>query len=63
MTNQEKDLKNAREYLEESEYDIPHLAVVPKGTEETISINYLLSEYVQWLEQKGVIKFNENRHN
>ena len=61
MKNQEKDLQNAREYLDN---------VIPNGIEKQITpeslkalVMQLVSEYPKFLEQKGVIKFTENRDN
>jgi len=62
MTNQEKDLKNAREYLNNEQYkdcQLMEQGRVVLGREE---LPELLAKHVQWLEQKGVIQFTSNRH-
>lgn len=63
MTNQEKDLKNAREYLDNELPELKQNDYVIYGHEDLngYCIDELLANHVQWLEQKGVIKFNENR--
>jgi len=61
MTNQEKDLKNAREYITtHPNYD--KYADDPLRFYETWDLELFLSKYPEWLEQKGVIQFTSNRH-
>ena len=55
MKNQEKDLKNAREFKRSYQKFNMHRPVYQDMIQ-------MLSDYVQWLEQKGVIKFTENRN-
>jgi len=65
MKNQEKDLKNAREYLDK---ELPELKqndyiIYPiLNDSPAYCIDELLAKHVQWLEQKGVIQFTSNRH-
>jgi len=56
ITNQEKDLKNAREFKISYQNFNMHRPVYQDMIQ-------MLSDYVQWLEQKGVIKFTGNRNN
>jgi len=61
MTNQEKDLKNAREYWEDH-YSLPEYIPTYGNASKDINTIELLAEYVQHLEQKGIIKFTANRN-
>lgn len=57
MTNQEKDLKNAREYFTQlNKNDGTKLS-----SDEIEALVYVSNNYVQHLESKGKIKFTENR--
>lgn len=66
MTNQEKDLKNAREYLDKELPELKHDDYTIYGHEELnyptggYCIDELLANHVQWLEQKGIVKFTDN---
>jgi len=66
MTNQEKDLKNAREYLDyrypELQEELFHVYSLSSKSPK-YTIDEMLASHVQWLEQKGVIQFTENRYN
>ena len=57
MTNQEKDLKNAREYLTEKFIET---TVLFSNLQISFIEDFIL-KYPDWLEQKGVIQFTENR--
>ena len=59
MTNQEKDLQNAREYLETH---FPKLLETLMN-DYFIELGQILSGYVQHLDSIGKIKFTENRFN
>ena len=67
MTNQEKDLENAREYLEQN---FPKNATImilePKSEKRSmdtfIELKQLLCLYVNSLESMGIIKFTANRN-
>ena len=63
MTNQEKDLKNAREYLKKTDYadTDASFCYFNKGIVQLVDLEELLAKHVQWLEQKGEIKFTKNR--
>lgn len=67
MTNQEKDLKNAREYLEENfPFSSTRFLLEPKSKKRKIDtfieLKQILALHVQWLEQKGIVTFTENRN-
>ena len=60
MTNQEKDLKNAREYITtHPDYDI--YIDNPKKFHKVWGLDILLINHVQHLEKKGIIKRIANR--
>ena len=61
MTNQEKDLKNAREYIT-THPDYDKYADNPLRFYETWDLEQFISKYPGWLEQKGIIKFTANRN-
>jgi len=65
MTNQEKDLKNAREYLDNFPMGLKNSDyVIFDDTEQELQrygLDELLAKHIQWLEQKGVIKFTGKR--
>jgi hypothetical protein len=62
MTNQEKDLKNAREYLD-THQGMDELNIEEIDFNERDWLLKFLTGFPKWLEQKGVIKFTGNRHN
>jgi len=64
MTNQEKDLQNAREYLDKQlpELNEDDYIIYPiLNDSSAYCIDEVLANYVQWLEQKGEIKFTGKR--
>ena len=58
MTNQEKDLQNAREYLEENK----EFQLIRNGKIDMFELTELLANHVQHLWQRGTIKFTANRN-
>jgi len=63
MTNQEKDLENAREYLDKELPELTQKDYVIYHNPDCFGycIDELLANHVQWLEQKGIVQFTEKR--
>lgn len=63
MTNQEKDLQNAREYLQDFPMGLKsNDYVIFDDREQELQrygLDELLAKHVQWLEQKGIVNRNE----